>query len=704
MSNQKELLSEFSIPTYDEWRNAAVDTLKGVPFEKKLITKTYEGIELQPIYNESDRDKVAYLADSLPGNFPFTRGTCPAGYKSHSWVVSQEFSYPLPSMVNKALKEDLEQGLNGITLRVCNCNTIYEKEYAKHPEWNACICGDVQISDLKDFEDLFDGIDITKYTIQFLPTCPVAYFLEIATLFVAYCQKHNINTKDMCVNFGFGLTQYNVRNGKLDNPTEVLMDDMAALVKLCNEQGEKWSAISIDATVIHNSGAHALEEIGCAASIAVAYIKELLKRGFNIDEAAKNIHFSFSSGVRFFMEIAKLRAARVIWAKIIKEFGGNEQSQKMRIHCFTSKVDKTKYDPYVNVLRATTECLAAILAGANSITVGTFDEELGMPSGSSRRIARNVQCVLRDEAHLIDTIDPAGGAYYIEALTDQIVQGAWAIFRDIEKTGCFCDALKSGKVQEVIAAVVAKRIENISYRRDTILGTNKYPNLIEKPVADLVCVTLDAVKKHIEEVQKRKKSNDTITIWKTDWKERATKMIEAFKNGATIADLWLAKPMQVTEFKPVPAFRAAALFEGLRKASEDYKAKTGKAPQIYFEAFGTLKQSKPRADFSTDFFAVAGFEITIGKGYDTADEAIKNLAAVSAPIVVICSMDDIYPEVVPAYAKAFKEKYPKNKLIVAGNPTEYIEQFKAAGVDDFIHIKSNVYATLDGLLKFIGVM
>jgi methylmalonyl-CoA mutase len=706
MTNQNELLSEFSIPTYEEWKKAAEDALKGVPFEKKLITKTYENIDLQPIYNVSDRDIVAYTAESLPGSFPYTRGICASGYKGKAWDISQAFSYPLPTMLNKALKEDLQCGQTGITISACNCRAMSDKCDCKC-ECEDFVCSCVQINDIKDLEDLFDGIDITKYSIKFLQTCPVPYSLELATLFIAYCKKHNIKSSDLRVNFGFDITPFIVRNGNLSNPIELILDDMAALVKLANASGDKFSAISIDGCTYHNSGANAVQEIAYSVATGVYYIKELMNRGLGIDEIAKNIHFNFSSGVKFFIEISKLRAARIIWAKIIKSFGGNEDSQKMIIHAFTSKINKTKFDPYVNILRGTTEGLAAVLSGACSLNIGTFDEELGMPSDFSRRIARNVQNILKDEAHLIDTIDPAGGSYYIETLTDKFATESWKIFREVEGIGCIFEALHQGKIQADIEAVVAKRQDNIANRRDVILGTNKHPNLIEKPVEGLVKVTPAEAKKHIEEVKSRKKTADFAGIWKSPWNERAEKMIEAYSNGAILADIWLAKEQKdcKTEWsKPIPAFRAAELFEGLRNAADTYKAKTGKVPQIYFEAFGLLKQYKPRVDFSTDFFAVAGFDIIVGKGFENATDAIANIGNISAPVVVICSNDDIYPEVVPAYAEALKKQKPDIKLFLAGLPKDFVDSFKAAGVDEFIHIKSNVYETLSKLFAAIGIM
>ncbi len=724
--NQEELLKEFEIPTYEAWKEAAIVALKGVPFEKKLITQTYEGIDLQPIYNKSDRDKVGYVAESLPGSFPFVRGNCSSGYKHHSWDISQEIGYPLPKAFNEAARYDLERGQDALTIRVCNCRTLFgsckckvstDEKYTANADIENTICPAVHITDLKDMEDALNGIDLTKTPIYFLTTCPAPYSFELATLFCSYCLKHGINPSEVKVNFGFDFISQLARQGKLDNPIDYMLNEVAAIMRMVSGNSPKSNTISVDGTVYHNSGANATQEIAYSIATAVFYIREMLNRGLDINTVAKNIHFNLSVGVKFFIEISKLRAAKVVWAKIVKEFGGDEDAQKMRVHAFTSRIDKTKFDPYVNMLRGTTEGLAAALAGVSSLHVSTFDEEIGLASSFSRRIARNIQSILKEEAHILDTIDPAGGSYYIETLTDQFVTAIWDIFRNVEKEGGILAALKNESIQNAIAAIVAKRENNIALRKDTILGTNKYPNLAEQPVDNLTTFTHAEIDAHVREAEARKKavSYREITEAFLSDKNKADEMIakgnvaaelmmKAYQEGASMMDLFKSKPQEKMEIRPIPAFRMAAAFERLREAAIAYKAKNGKAPELYFANFGTLKQYKGRADFSTDFFAVGGFNIRQGAGYANAEDGIKDIANIAAPAVVICSMDDIYPEVVPSFVQELKKQQPHVKVILAGLPTEHVEAFKAAGVDEFIHIKSNVYETVSGLMKNLGVL
>lgn len=705
MANQKEFLSEFKIPTYEEWKEAAIVALKGAPFEKKLITSTYEDVNLQPIYNEADRDKVAYLANSLPGEFPFNRGICSSGYKSDSWDVAQTISCPLPSEFNKALLADLECGQDAVSIQLCECNPMFGNMCCD--EETTCICHSLHIGDLVDMEVAFANVDLTAISIYFLPTCPVSYSFEVATLFYAYCRKHNINIADVKVNFGFDFLTSLAKVGKWEKTSpKIALDEMAALIENGNKlKANKMSVISIDGTTYHNAGCNAIQEIAYSVATAVYYIKELLNRGLNIDDIARNIHFNFGIGVKFFIEIAKIRAARVIWAKIIKEFGGSLEAQKMVVHAFTSKIDKTVFDAHVNILRCTTEGFSAIMAGANSITISPFDETLGLASDFSRRVARNIQSILKDEAHMNDTIDPVGGSYYIETLTDEFVNKIWELFRNIEKNGGMFSALKSGIIHKEIADIVEKRNKNISTRKDVLLGTNKYPNLNEKPI-DVVPENREEVIKYEKAALARKKSVDAKIIYNKlafNRGEAVELAINSFLDGAHIVDIWKAKDTEENNIPELPSFRAASLFENLRNASIEYKNKNGKAPQLYFANFGTLKQFKARADFSTDFFAVAGFEINQGAGYATLEDGINDIKNISAPVVVICSTDDIYPEVVPGFAVVLKQHNPNIKLILAGLPKDYIDSFKEAGVDEFIHIKSNVYETLFNLMKEIGI-
>ena len=706
MVNQKELLSEFNIPTYEEWKEAAIAALKGAPFEKKLITSTYEDVNLQPIYNVSDRDKIPYLANSLPGEFPYNRGIYSAGYKSNSWDVAQTINYPLPKDFNKALLADLQCGQDAVSIQICECRPMF-KDVCE--ERNAgCVCHSLHIGDLQDLEEAFKGIDLTAISIYFLPTCPVSYSFEVASLFCAYCRKHNINIADVKVNFGFDFLTSMVRAGEWENVSpKIALSEMQALIEMQKQlKADKMSVISIDGTTYNNAGSSATQEVAYSIATAVYYIKELLNKGCDIEDIAKNIHFNFGVGVKFFIEIAKMRAARVVWAKIIKEFGGSPEAQKMVIHAFTSKVDKSIFDAHVNMLRVTTEGFSAVMAGANSITLSPFDETLGMPSDFSRRIARNVQAILKDEAHMTDTIDPAGGSYYIETLTDQFVGKIWEMFREIEKNGGMLEALKSGMVQKSIAEVVAKRNKNISTRKEVMLGTNKYPNLNEKPI-DVVPDNVEEVNKFEDAALARKKNIDAKAIYdklNCCTKSAVELAINAFIEGGHIVDVWAAKEKKKNDIAALPSYRSGTLFEGLRNHVSEYKKKTGKAPQLYFANFGTLKQYKARADFSTDFFAVAGFEIVQGAGYMTVDEGIADINNITAPAVVICSTDDIYPEVVPGFAAELKKQKPNVKLILAGLPVDYVDAFKEAGVDEFIHVKSNVYETLFNLMKSIGVM
>lgn len=702
---QNNFLEDFDIPTYEEWRKAAEATLNGVPFEKKLITKTYEGIDLQPIYNLSDIQTLQYLTESLPGEGSFNRSTRASGYKSNAWEVSQEISYPFPEMFNQAVKSDLDRGQTALNIRV-------NAEYALTGKASSAF-GGLMIANIDDMGKALNGVCLESTPVYFKPN---AFGFELAGIFAAYCAKNNVDLKKVKVCFGLDPLVQALHCGKAEVAPAKIMDDAAELIKWAKDNAPMAKVITIDGEVFHNAGANAVQELAYIIAAGVNAIKELMHRGVSAEDACKAIAFNFSVGARFFTEIAKVRAARAVWAKIVSEFGASAEAQKMYIMTFTSKVNKTKFDPYVNLLRGTTEALSAVLAGAESVHVSQFDEELGLPSDFSRRISRNIQSVLKHEAHLMDTIDPAGGSYYLETLTDQIAVKAWDLFRNIEKEGGLVSSLKAGTVHNQIKAVVAEREKNLAFRKDSLLGTNKYPNLIEKPVDNLTIITdaemAAAVSNADKALGKRNKSNVEAKLkaynsaFMSDRTKSFAALVDAANEGVTIGELLsgVSTSADSLEIAPLAQYRMGTSFEALRLSAEAFKAKTGKAPQIGLVNFGALKEFKPRMDFSTDFFSVGGFEMVASEGFATAQDAVAKMSGENFPIMVICSTDLKYPEVVPEFAKAIKAAKPNLRLVLAGLPKDYVEEFKAAGVDEFIHVKANNYEILSSLLKEIGVL
>ncbi|HPT71595.1 MAG TPA: methylmalonyl-CoA mutase family protein [Candidatus Cloacimonadota bacterium] len=520
------LSDDFPIPSYEEWRKVVEASLKGVPFEKAMITPTYEGILLQPIYRAED----ANFIDSLPGESPYRRGTDPLGYLEKGWKIVEANNE----------EGNREQGTENRAeeLRIKN-------------------------------EDL------------------------------------RIAERD----------------------------------------------IVIDTEEFHNKGASAVEELAIATSIAVQAIEEGNRqqvtgnRAEQINEILQRVRFEFCIGSNFFMEIAKLRAARILWATVAQAFGGNEDSQKITLHAKTSRYNKTIFDPYVNILRTTTEAFSAVLGGTDSLQIDPFDTVIRETDDFSKRIARNQHYILKEEAHMDALVDPAGGSWYVESLTSQLAEKAWAFFQEIEAKGGFSQA--QDMINEKIAAIAALREKNLRTRKDVMVGTNMFANPGEEVLGDLNSIRLESY--------------------------------------AT-----LAYP-----------------YENMRLAVERHIAKTGKRPSVFLATMGPLNQHKARADFSQGFFTPGGFKVIdpgIGfQGPEVPSTCVEAYIESGAEAVCICSTDDTYPEIVPNLVSLIRQKTPNTCVILAGYPTDMVETYKLQGVNEFIHIRADVVDTLTRVLKAVGV-
>jgi len=360
------------------------------------------------------------------------------------------------------------------------------------------------------------------------------------------------------------------------------------------------------------------------------------------------------------MEIAKLRAARLLWARIVEQYQpASPESAKMRIHSVTASWNKTIYDPYVNMLRTTTEAMSAALGGADMITVLPFDLNYKEPDGFSMRMARNQQIILKEESSLDKVVDPAAGSYYIENLTASLADAAWRLFLEVEEKGGMTEAVQSGFIQNSVAASAAQKNAEIAARRTVMLGTNQYPNMTEN--------MLDKIQADEEE------------------------------EDAEITD-----PVPV--YKTMEPYRGADAFEDLRLATEIYESEEGHRPHVFLLATGNLAMRKARAGFSTNFFGCAGYKVTDTSGFNTVDEGVKAALEAKADIVVLCSSDEEYADIAPAAARALKAARPEIQVVVAGFPKELVEQLKAAGVDEFIHVRTNVLETLYAFQQKLGVM
>ena len=403
--------------------------------------------------------------------------------------------------------------------------------------------------------------------------------------------------------------------------------------------------VTVSAGIFSNAGSTIVEELAFALSAGNDYLARLTDAGIDADTAARKLRFSFSVTSNYFMEIAKFRAARMLWANIVKEYNPAKNCAcKMMIHARTADWNQTVYDPYVNMLRGTTEAMSATIAGVHSLEVTPFDAAFEDPTEFSKRIARNVELLLKNESHFDQVVDPAGGSYYIENLTQSIAAEAWKLFLELEEKGGYTAAYKAGFIKERIAASAAAKDKAIATRRQTLLGANQYPNFTE--VADKA-ITAEAVTRKQAE-------------------------------GNTLAP-----------------YRGAMAFEEMRLHVD----RSGRQPKAFMLTCGSLAMARARAQFSCNFFGCAGIRVQDNTFFKSVEEGAKAALESKAEIVVVCAADDDYAEVAPKVKELLGGKAI---LVVAGAPA-CTPELEAQGITNFINVKSNVLETLKFYLKEMGI-
>jgi len=494
---------------------------------------------------------------------------------------------------------------------------------------------------------LLKGIDVSKTEVNF-EGCSCAT-PKIIQSFIAYIKSSGAKKDEVYASFDFDPLRTLTTTGNFCCP------DYVQTLKSCMEAVAEYPRIrvvGVEGYAFNDAGSSSVQELGFAMAMGSEYMNLLIDLGFAPEEAARRIKFTLAVGANYFMEIAKFRAARMLWANIVKEYGAaKECTQKMKVHAVTSQWNQTVYDSYVNLLRSTTEAMSATLAGVDSLEVLPFDYQYREPGEFSNRIARNLQSILKDETHFDKIADPSAGSYYIENLTSSIADQSWKLFKQVEEKGGYTKTFIAGFVQSEIKTTSAKRDLNIATRRDVILGTNQYPNFTEKADKD---ITLDVV----------------------------TRGANIEKSENPIAE-------------PLEKYRGAQAFEALRFATE----LSGKNPKAFMLTFGNLAFCRARAQFASNFFAVAGMEVVDNTRFSTIEEGVNAAIAANADIIVACSSDDEYAEALPQIKELVGNKAV---IVVAGEPA-CKDDLIAKGINNFISVKSNVLDTLKGYQTLLGI-
>lgn len=710
MGTALDILKDFPANTHAEWLAAVEKELKGKPFDKTLVKKTYEGIDIQPMYFVHDLDGLSQV-DSLPGEAPYMRGTSASGHRVNAWKIAQEITLADAEAFNQAAQYDLSRGQNSLNI-VLDCASLSGLDPEQAP---ADLVGEkgLSLSCLTDAKIALAGIDLTAQPCRL--TCG-ALGVAPAAIIAAFVEEQGQSLADLQGSLVVDPLGVLAVEGTLSSSLATAYDRMAQLTRWAMAHAPKLRTITVGTDGYRNSGGNAVQDIAFALATGVAYIRALQERGLAIDDIAGRMSFEFAIGNDFFMEIAKFRAARLAWSQVIASFGGDAETQKMVIHARTATWNKTEVDPWVNMLRVSTEAFSGIAGGVDSMHVSPFDEIFRTPNEFSRRIARNVHIVLREEGHFDKVVDPAGGCWYVEKITAQLAEKAWKLFQDIEAAGGMLAALEQGIPQGAVAQTAAQRAKNVATRTDRFVGTNMYPNLAEKRLEvepfdhrGFQDKRIQAVKAHAGTVDSQACDaalaalRDRLSTLDGELMARA---IAAFRQGATLGMVagviqGESKKIAVT---PLNIHRGAEPFEKIRRATEAFTARTGATPKLFLANMGPIPQHKARADFSTAFFNVGAFETIGNNGFATVDEAALATLASGAKAVVICSTDATYPEIVPSLAQQLKAADPGMMIILAGFPKELVDAFKEAGVDEFLHVRVNALELLTKLQKHLEVI
>lgn len=617
MKEKKEkLFNEFPPVSNEEWMEVITKDLKGAPFDKKLVWRTKEGFSVQPFYRAEDIEHLP-TKDVLPGEYPYVRGI----KADNEWFVRQEVGVQGDlHQINAEIKELIDLGINSVGLHFVD----------------ECVNSDA-------IKTLLSGIDLNGLEINLYSRRDLAVQLVESTK--GALTSLGADLGQVRGSIGFNPFRHVLNAGErwgewLETSVEVLK----AVAPL-----RQFTCFSFQSLDLVNAGAYIYQELGYALAAGADILSKVSeKSGLNAGEVSERVRFEMGIGSNYFMEIAKFRAVRWLWALIVKanDESASARATKSIVHAETALWNKSTYDAYVNLLRTMTETMSATIAGVHSVTVNPFDKHYNIKGTAfSQRIARNQQLLLKEESHFDKVVDPAGGSYYIEHLTQAIAEQGWKLFLEVEAEGGFVKLADEGKIQEAVNESNDARHKAVATRRENILGTNIFPNFTETST---------------EETR-------TIDNSKVEGKEVAA----------------------------LDKRRGASDFEELRLSTEASE----KTPKVFMLTIGNLAMRLARSQFSSNFFGVAGYKLIDNLGFDTVKEGIEAARKAEADIVVLCSSDDEYAEYGP---QAFDELNGEMPLVIAGAPA-CMDDLKAKGIKYFVHVKSNVLETMQQFNELMGI-
>ncbi|WP_018996871.1 methylmalonyl-CoA mutase family protein [Hirschia maritima] len=664
MANNKtfQLSSEFENADEAQWLSLLDKALKGRPPES-INSKTYDGLTIKALYRDTDWESSTDKS-GLPGQSPFIRGASPSKDKYLPWDIRQIVSHPSPTESNKSILEDLENGVSSIEFRI-----------DENGERGVCI------RTLEEFKQALNGVKLDWAPVGLdVTAASIESGLAASAFLASYARENSDDVSQTKLAFNYDPIGTLTRSGHFAGTQVDIQSNITDIVESLSSEFQNSTILRADSRPVHEAGGSEAQELASLISTATQYTRMLVEKGVSPEKAIASINFTVAIGADYIVEIAKLRAARRMWAKVAEEFGVKEQNFKMTIQAVSSRRMLTARDPWVNILRNTAACFAAGVGGADIVTIRNFTDALGLPSPQARRIARNTHIIAQEESSLGKVLDPSGGTWSIASLSDEIALKAWGIFQSYEAEGGYISAIQNGTPQLAASNVRTTRVRDIAYRKVQVTGVSDFP-LLDENEAEYVKPDLKGVLSKAAQATGQKPSSFKIND-----------LIVSAQKGLTISELTPSSEDNL-EADPFWPMRLAKSYENLRDYAEKSEKKTGKTPSVFIAALGPLAEHTARTSFATNFFAAGGLKAVYHTG--SADELAKAFENSDCLLACICGSDDRYLQEAADTARELGAA-GVGRLYLAGKPpAETRDAWQEAGMDEFIHIGVDVVASLE---------
>ena len=669
-SNRMIPLAEgFDDAGHEDWAALVEQALKGRPIDKALHKTTYEGVTIKGLYRagEARRHESVHRAAILTD-------------RAHvGWDIQQLHSHPDPAGINADIRGDLDGGASSVLIRL--------DSYFRGGVCTDFIGDGLIVKNLDALDSALDGIDLSRTGVSFRAGAASAV---VAAALFALARRRGSDAKALIGSVGVDPLSTLAETGCLPGPLVTQLQAMNVLACWCEKHAPAVNAIEVDTSPYHAAGATETQDLAFSLSTGVAYLRSLTGAGMTLENAASQIGFSMDVGPDVFQVMAKLRAARRLWDRVIEASGGAPLARAMRLSASTASRMLSRRAVWVNQLRTTASCFAAGSGGADRITVRANTDALGLAEPLARRIARNIQTILVQESSLARVADPAGGSYYVEQLTEEYARRAWTLFQEIEAVGGMASALISGKIKEMVTAAWLERERNLAHRRDELTGVSSFPDLDE--------VSPGILKPNLDHLRNAPRGEESIPLPEEFDMEA---MITAVSKGARLDAILGTLEGERVHIAPLTSHRLGESFEALRDAADRHLEETGKRPEVLIARLGKPVDYTARGVFAKTYFATAGIA-TIEVDVEAGKMAGITRAG-SSELVVICSSDRIYNVNVEAVVGALKGAGTKI-VVLAGYPSDEEDRYRAAGVDRFIHAGDDMLTTLQEITKQIGMV